>query len=105
MALTSIPEKIIETKESFNECQLNIALELTKLLYQSPQSQQSKEEILNTFFHYFEQIKEISPPPLDKIKSHKIYYSVVTGILIVISIAGIILYSRPTLKEILLKLA
>ncbi len=90
MSLTEIPAKMIEKTESFNEARLNTAIELTKLFYRSPETHATKEGILHTFFDYYSQVKEISPPPLDKITSKNKSLLLAGSILIVV--VGLILY-------------
>jgi hypothetical protein len=92
MSLIDIPGKIIEKKESFNEIQLTTALELTKLFYQLNKMPNSAQETLHTFFIFYNQIKEISPPPLDKIKSNKQFYVLILGALTILLTAIAIYY-------------
>lgn len=89
MSLSEVPAKMIEKAEAFNEARLNTAVELTKLFYQVPKKPSTEEEILHTFFNYYTQVKEISPPPLDKISWRKkpLYLSGITGLIILVGLA------------------
>lgn len=91
MSLSEIPAKMIDKTESFNETQLHIALDLTKLVYQSTQKKLSTKEVLHTFFECYNHIKEISPPPLDKVKLKKNPLRLI-GVFIFIGLLGAFLY-------------
>lgn len=71
MSLSEVPAKMIEKTEAFNEVRLQTAVELTKLFYQAPKKPSIEKEIFKTSLSYYTQVKEISPPPLDKINWRK----------------------------------
>lgn len=77
MSLSEVPAKMIEKTEAFNEARLQTAVELTKLFYQAPKKPSTEKEILQTFFNYYTQVKDISPPPLDKINWRKKSFSII----------------------------
>ena len=91
MAFSEIPAKMIESAESFTETRLKVALELTKLAYQSNKSHPQEEEIYNTFFRYYKKIQQINPPPLDKLNFKK-NSLIIAGVVASISIVGLALY-------------
>lgn len=91
MSLSEVPAKMIEKTEAFNEARLQTAVELTKLFYQAPKKPSTEKEIFKTFFNYYAQLKEISPPPLDKINwKKKPFY--ITGIIGAVVMVVMVLY-------------
>jgi hypothetical protein len=85
MSLSEIPSKIIEKAEALTEKKLEIAALLTALIYYSSKKEDVTEEtVLQTYFKVFNDLKQLAPPPLEKIyKSRKHTY-----INILISILG-----------------
>lgn len=97
MSITDIPQKLIDKRVSFDESLLSTTLELTKLSYQTKPPKTAKE-VMNTFFFFYKNIKEISPPPFDKKPTRgKIIALIVLFIVIFIGV----LYFFPKIKEIL----
>jgi hypothetical protein len=60
MAFSEIPAKMIESVESFTETRLNIAIELTKLTYQSKKNPSPEKDIYNTFLRYYKKLNKLT---------------------------------------------
>ena len=71
MSLSEIPAKMIESAQSFHGAHLDTAVGLTSIVWQGSRAPSNEEEIFRTFIYYYTRLKEVTPPPLDKIKGQK----------------------------------
>jgi hypothetical protein len=91
MSLSEIPAKMIESAQSFHGVHLQTAVGLTSIVWQGTQTPANEEEIFRTFIRYHTSLKEVAPPPLDKIKGQKKFKTIV-AFSTFISISALALY-------------
>jgi hypothetical protein len=109
MSLSEIPAKMIESAESFHGAHLETAVGLTAIVWQGVQAPSNEEEIFRTFIYYYTRLKEVAPPPLDKLTGQK-KFKAIAETSAIISISALVLYYiffiylGINLKEVVLKL-
>lgn len=102
MSISEIPSKIVERAESLTEKKLEVAMELTKIIYSTARGHIGEEEVLATYFRVFKSIKEVSPPPLEKRVLKKLpplSMVIIVGLLCIV--AGIYLLYRVKMLKYL----
>ncbi|WP_032112501.1 hypothetical protein [Candidatus Paracaedibacter symbiosus] len=99
MAISEIPSKIIERAEALTEMKLHVATELTKIIYLPSKERVTEKEVLATYYNLYNSIKELAPPPLEKISSKKTRaYLIIGGVILLLISLG--LYVFPLAKII-----
>lgn len=75
MAITDIPSKLIERTEALTETKLNVSMELTKIIYTDLHTREdiNEKKVLNTFFTFYRELKELVPPPLENVNYPRLY--------------------------------
>ena len=92
MPLSEIPAKLLEKTESLTETKLNIAASLTSIKCSQAKEEWDEEKILKTYFKFYQGIKDITPPPLEKFSQKKVNKYVVMGSIIFTLIIGVIVF-------------
>ncbi len=91
MSLSEIPVAMIESAESFHGAHLETAVGLTSIVWQGTKGPSNEEEVFRTFIYYYTRLKEVAPPPLDKLKEQK-KFKIIVGVSILVSIIALALY-------------
>ncbi len=93
MGSSEIPSKIIERTESLTERKLAVALDLTKIICDK-KTPMPQEEVLDIFFSCYEKIRELNPPPLEKISQNRFLY--VWGLFFILALSVIAYFYLST---------
>ncbi|NBT85503.1 MAG: hypothetical protein EBT45_03240 [Alphaproteobacteria bacterium] len=83
MPISEIPSKFLERAEALTEAKLNVAANLTAIKCSLAKEEWDEEKILKTYLKFYHGIKEISPPPLEKLSQKKINIYLVGGTIVV----------------------
>lgn len=107
MALTEMTSKVIERAEALTEKKLHVAIELTKIMHPPTQNASTEKEILKTFYIFYNDIKEIAPPPVERFTAKRKKICIIVGIIILLIALGIYLlnfFGGLTVKDIIYKI-
>jgi len=85
MSFSEIPGKVIERAESLTETKLQVAASLTNLIYSENKKNLTEEQILKTYFNFYDGIKLLAHPPMEKSTHKKLKaFFIIGGIIVLI---------------------
>ncbi|RZI46951.1 hypothetical protein [Candidatus Finniella inopinata] len=92
MAISEIPSKLIERTESLVETKLQVAAELTKIVYTNDKDPMTDEKVLKSYKKFYDSLKDLAPTPLDSPKKTHIYLLIGAIFLAFVSFSYVFFY-------------
>ncbi len=93
-AITEIPAKLIERTEALTEAKLKTALDLTAIRCSNAKEPLKEEEILKIYFTFYHGMKDLLPPPLEKVAKKKIFRPILVGVIVATLLGGALFFSQ-----------